>query len=103
VFSKAARFGLLLLLLLLTSPLAAAPREGEEVGWWTLPLEIVAGDDDVCGIAWHQSVSSSRLNNDASRPMSIHTFPQEDQCHAWAAAILLLECASADISLLFRE
>jgi hypothetical protein len=54
VFSNTARYGLLLLLLLI-SPLAAAPREGEEVGWWTLPPEIVAGDDDVCGFAWDGS------------------------------------------------
>ncbi|MEA2062603.1 MAG: hypothetical protein U9P14_02790 [Gemmatimonadota bacterium] len=30
-------------------------KEGEEVGWWKLPSEIVAGDDDVCGFAWDGS------------------------------------------------
>ena len=31
---------------------AAEPQAGMEVGWWKLPAEIVAGDDDVCGFAW---------------------------------------------------
>ena len=31
---------------------AMEPKEGMEVGWWKLPPEIVAGDDDVCGMAW---------------------------------------------------
>ena len=53
-FLKAKHIHLLLVVLLL-SPLAAAQKEGEEVGWWKLPGVIVAGDDDVCGFAWDGS------------------------------------------------
>jgi hypothetical protein len=47
---------LLFLIVSISCPLKASramePKEGMEVGWWKLPPEIVAGDDDVCGMAW---------------------------------------------------